>query len=60
MLSNLGTIAQGLAELRNPYGTGHGPTGNAKGLSPRHARLATGSAAVLATFLLETYEERQN
>tara|TARA_R110002072_G_scaffold243698_2_gene402907 strand:- start:21322 stop:22167 length:846 start_codon:yes stop_codon:yes gene_type:complete len=58
MLSNLGTIAQGLAELRNPYGTGHGPTGNAKGLSPRHARLAIGSAAVLATFLLETYEER--
>jgi hypothetical protein len=60
MLSNLATIAQGLAELRNPYGTGHGPAGAAKGLQPRHARLATGAAAVLATFLFETHEARSD
>jgi len=58
LLSNLGSVAQGLAELRNLYGTGHGKTGKAKGLSARHARLAVGSAATLATFLLETHDER--
>ena len=58
LLSNLGTIAQGLAELRNLYGTGHGKGGHSKGLTGRHARLAVGSAATLATFLLETHEAR--
>jgi hypothetical protein len=58
LLSNLGTVAQGLGELRNLYGTGHGKTGAAKGLGPRHARLAVGCAATLATFLLETHEQR--
>lgn len=58
LLSNLGNIAQGLGELRNLYGTGHGKHGASKGLSPRHARLAVGAAATLATFLLETHSER--
>ena len=58
LLSNLGNVAQGLGELRNLYGTGHGKTGNAKGLSPRHAKLAVGAAATLATFLLETHSDR--
>ncbi len=58
VLSNLGTVVQGLAELRNSYGTGHGPHGKPKGLLPRHARLAAGAASLLATFLLETHEER--
>ena len=58
LLSNLGNVAQGLGELRNLYGTGHGKVGAAKGLSPRHARLAVGSAATLATFLFETHLER--
>jgi hypothetical protein len=58
ILSNLGTVAQGLGELRNLYGTGHGKAGAARGLSARHARLAVGSAATLATFLLETHETR--
>lgn len=31
LLSNLGTIAQGLGELRNLYGTGHGKHGSMKG-----------------------------
>lgn len=60
LLSSLGTIVQGLAELRNLYGTGHGKTGKSKGLPSRHAKLATGSAATLATFLFETHQERNN
>jgi hypothetical protein len=58
VLGNLATVAQGLAELRNLYGTGHGKHGKAKGLSPRHARLAVGAATTLVTFLLETHQAR--
>jgi hypothetical protein len=58
ILSNLATISNGLAELRNAYGTGHGRPGGESGLAPRHARLAVGSAATLATFLLETLDAR--
>ena len=58
MLNNLGTITQGLAELRNSYGTGHGKEGRKSGLQPRHARLAVGAATTLAAFLLETHEMR--
>ena len=57
LLSNLATIANGLAELRGLYGTGHGKHGKASGLSPRHARLAVGAAATLAVFLFETHLE---
>lgn len=58
LLSNLGNVAQGLGELRNLYGTGHGKGGTNKGLSPRHARLAVGAASTLSTFLFETHLER--
>jgi 23S rRNA pseudoU1915 N3-methylase RlmH len=58
LLSNLGTIGQCLAELRNIYGTGHGKAGNSKGLSPRHAKLAVGAVATLATFFFETHMEK--
>lgn len=57
LLSNLGTIGNGLAELRGLYGTGHGKHGTATGLSPRHAKLAVGAAATLAMFLFETHME---
>lgn len=43
LLSNLATITQGIAELRNQYGTGHGKTAKSKGLSSRHAKLAVGA-----------------
>lgn len=59
LLSNLATIVHGVAELRNPYGTGHGPEGRAKGLQPRHARLVAGAASTLAMFLFETHREQQ-
>lgn len=58
MLMNLATVAQGLAELRNLYGTGHGRSGRVRGLSGRHAKLAVGAATALATFLFETHLER--
>jgi hypothetical protein len=57
LLGNLAMIVQGLTELRNPYGTGHGHEGRAKGLKPRHARLAAGAASTLALFLLETHRD---
>jgi len=59
VLGNLGNIAQGLAELRNLYGSGHGKHAKVKGLQPRHARLAVGAASTLAVFLFETYQVRK-
>ncbi len=58
LLSNLATIVKALAELRNLYGTGHGQGAGAKGLGPRHAKLAVGAASTLAVFLVETHQER--
>jgi hypothetical protein len=57
LLSNLGTIGNGLAELRGLYGTGHGKHGSATGLSARHAKLAVGAAVTLTVFLFETHKE---
>jgi len=57
LLSNLGTIGNGLAELRGLYGTGHGKHGTVSGLTARHAKLAVGSATTLAVFLFETHQE---
>jgi len=60
LLSNLATITQGIAELRNQYGTGHGRDArSAKGLQSRHAKLAVGAASTLAVFMMETYRERE-
>ncbi|MBM0740873.1 abortive infection family protein [Phormidium sp. CLA17] len=59
LLSNLATITQGIAELRNHYGTGHGKLNASKGLQPRHAKLAVGAASTLAVFLSETHNVRK-
>ena len=58
LLSNLGAVAQSLGELRNLYGSGHGRSGKRRSIEPRHARLASSTAAALTTFLLETHWER--
>lgn len=58
LLSNLATITQGIAELRNSYGTGHGKLNVNKGLQPRHAKLAVGAASTLSVFLAETHKIR--
>lgn len=58
VLGNLAMISQGMAELRNLYGTGHGKHATHKRLPVRHARLAVGAATTLATFLFDTHSER--
>jgi hypothetical protein len=59
LLSNLAAITQGIAELRNQYGTGHGKHAHSKGLTSRHAKLAVGAASTLAVFLAETHQVRK-
>jgi len=59
LLSNLATITQGITELRNQYGTGHGRVASTKGLTSRHAKLAMGAATTLAVFLIETHNARR-
>ncbi|WP_283808824.1 abortive infection family protein [Tardiphaga sp. P9-11] len=58
LLSNLATVANGVAELRNHYGTGHGKPSRSTGLGPRHARLVVNAASTLAVFLVETHNEK--
>jgi len=60
VLSNLGSVAVGIAELRNLYGSGHGRGQQSKGLTARHAKLVVGAGTTLCSFLLETYEHRNN
>jgi WD40 repeat protein len=57
VLNNLGTVAVGIAELRNLYGSGHGK-GEKIHITPRHAKLVIGSGTALCNFLLETYKFR--
>jgi hypothetical protein len=59
ILASLGTTAQGLAELRGLYGTGHGKAASTTGLQPRHARLAVGAATTLGVFFYETWQYRK-
>ena len=56
ILGSLSSVVQGIGEVRNEYGSGHGKDGNFKGLQPRHAKLAVGAASTLAIYLLETHE----
>ena len=58
VLGSLAQIVQGLAELRNLYGSGHGKGPDERGLTARHARLCAGAAGTLATFLMETAVQR--
>lgn len=58
ILSSIGQITDGINQLRNLYGSGHGRN-RATGITPRHARLVVGTGATLAIFLMETFEARQ-
>ncbi len=58
LLNNFASIANCMRELRKSYGSGHGREASFKGLLPRHARLAVGSASTFATFLYETFKEQ--
>jgi hypothetical protein len=59
ILGNLGNIAQGMAELRNLYGDGHGKNKNFQPLPPRYAHLAVGSSVAAVHFMWDTYQERR-
>lgn len=56
LLGNLLQISTRIAELRNPYGSGHGKSASYKGLESRHAKLAVGSSITFVTFLWDTHE----
>lgn len=58
ILGSLTTVVQGIGELRNQYGSGHGKKATFKGLTSRHAKLSVGAASTLAIFLLETHKTR--
>jgi len=59
LLTNLATVAQNLAELRNYHGSGHGKDATVITLGVRYARLAVGAATSLGVFVFETYESGQ-
>jgi len=58
ILGSLTTVVQGIGELRNQYGSGHGKKATFKGLTSRHAKLSVGASSTLAIFLLETHKTR--
>lgn len=51
ILGNLSGITDGIAKLRNTYGSGHGKPATYRGLEERHAKLAMGSSITLVDFL---------
>lgn len=56
ILGGLQQIGLAVNDLRNDYGTGHGRGPEEVKLGLRHARLAAGAAAVLATAMIDTFE----
>ena len=56
VLGNLRAIPTKLAEIRNPFGSGHGKSASFKGLEVRHAKLAVGSSITFVDFVWNTYE----
>lgn len=55
LLGNLAGIANGIAELRNSYGSGHGKSPSYRGLEERHAKLAMGASLTLVNFLWDSH-----
>lgn len=56
VLGNLRAIPTKLAEIRNPFGSGHGKRASFQGLEVRHAKLAVGSSITFVDFIWSTYE----
>lgn len=57
ILQSLTSLTQGITELRNKIGTGHGRESVPTWVRPRHARLAAGAAQTWCTLMLETLED---
>lgn len=58
ILGAFATISDGLANLRNTYGRGHGKDNKYKGLSVRHAKLAVGASSTLVHFLWDSFSRK--
>ncbi len=57
VLGGIATIAQGVTELRNAYGSGHGKDADFKGLESKYAKLFVGVVAEIAIIYLATNGE---
>jgi hypothetical protein len=57
ILSGIGTTIQGVLELRNAYGTGHGKEADFEGLEPKYAKLIVGLISEIAILYLATNGE---
>jgi hypothetical protein len=64
ILGGISTIVQGVTELRNSYGTGHGKDADFKGLETKYAKLLVGVVSEIVIFYLtingETVELVEN
>lgn len=58
ILSGLASVVHGVASLRTNHGSAHGHDPKQRGfkIEARHARLAAGAAATLASFVMEVHE----
>lgn len=54
ILGSLARLTQGVTELRNKVGVGHGRASVPEWVRPRHARLAAGAAVTWCNLMLET------
>ena len=59
VLGNLRAIPTKLAEIRNPFGSGHGKSASFQGLEERHAKLAVGSSITFVDFIWSTFKNQQ-
>jgi hypothetical protein len=59
ILGNCQSVVNSLGSLRNKIGDAHGRGGVPIRAAPRHAALAVNLAGTMATFLVETWQERQ-
>ena len=57
ILSGIMSVVQGMSELRNSYGTGHGKDSDFKGLEPKYAKLFVGVTSDIAILFLTTNGE---
>ncbi len=60
VLGNLRAIPTKLAEIRNPFGSGHGKIASFQGLEIRHAKLAVGSSVTFVDFIWSSYESQNS
>jgi len=57
ILGGIMSIVQGISELRNSYGTGHGKESDFKGLEPKYAKIFVGVTSDISILFLTTNGE---